>query len=157
AFARIYAERSRKLGELAADTRVTAFYVTGLAAAAFVLVGLGVLVIWRAIARPLSAITATTERVAGGDLEVAVPHATRSDEIGALARAIEVFKQAMRNNQELNRNATDEAAQREARARHMEATVEAFRGSVDEVLRSLADNSTSMRTVAQAISGSATD
>ena len=157
AFAKIYAERSRKLGELAADTRITAFFVTGLAAAAFVLVGLGVLVIWRAIARPLSAITATTERVAGGDFELVVPHATRSDEIGALARAIEVFKQAMRHNQELNRKVVDEAAQREARARHMEATVEAFRGSVDEVLRSLADNSTSMRTVAQAISGSATD
>jgi methyl-accepting chemotaxis protein len=157
AFAKIYAERSRRLGELAADTRMTAFFVTALAAAAFVLVGLGVLVIWRAIARPLSAITATTERVAGGDFELAVPHAGRSDEIGALARAIEVFKQAMRHNQELNRKVVDEAAQREARARHIEATVESFRGSVDQVLKSLADNSASMRGVAQAISGTATD
>ncbi len=157
AFAKIYAERSRKLGELAADTRMTAFFVTALAAAAFVLVGLGVLVIWRAIARPLSAITATTERVAGGDFELAVPHAARSDEVGALARAIEVFKQAMRHNQELNRKIADEAAGREARARHIEATVESFRGSVDQVLKSLADNSASMRGVAQAISGTATD
>jgi methyl-accepting chemotaxis protein len=136
---------------------MTAFFVTALAAAAFVLVGLGVLVIWRAIARPLSAITATTERVAGGDFELAVPHAARSDEVGALARAIEVFKQAMRHNQELNRKVVDEAAEREARARHIEATVESFRGSVDQVLKSLADNSTSMRGVAQAISGTATD
>jgi methyl-accepting chemotaxis protein len=157
AFAKIYAERARRLGELAADTRMTAFFVTALAAAAFVLVGLGVLVIWRAIARPLSAITTTTERVAGGDFELAVPHATRSDEIGALARAIEVFKQAMRRNQELNRKVVDEAAEREARARHIEATVESFRGSVDQVLKSLADNSASMRGVAQAISGTAAD
>jgi methyl-accepting chemotaxis protein len=157
AFAQIYAERSRRLGELAADTKVTAFWVTALAAAAFVLVGLGVLVIWRAIARPLSAITATTERVAGGDFELAVPHAARTDEVGALARAIEVFKQAMRNNRELNRKVVEEAAQREARAKHMEATVESFRGSVEQVLKSLADNSASMRSVAQAISGTATD
>lgn len=157
AFARIYAERSRRLAELAADTRITAFFVTALAAAAFVLVGLGVLVIWRAIARPLSEITSTTERVAGGDFELAVPHSGRHDEIGALARAIEVFKQAMRHNQELNRKVVDEAAQREARARHIEATVESFRGSVDQVLKSLADDSTSMRGVAQAISGTATD
>jgi methyl-accepting chemotaxis protein len=113
--------------------------------------------IWRAIARPLSAITATTERVAGGDFDLAVPHSARRDEIGALARAIEVFKEAMRRNQELNRKVIDEAAERDARARHVEATVESFRGSVDKVLKSLADNSSSMRTVAQAISGTATD
>jgi methyl-accepting chemotaxis protein len=157
AFAKIYAGRSRRLGELAADTRITAFWVTALAAAAFVLVGLGVLMIWRAIARPLSAITATTERVAGGDFDLAVPHSARRDEIGALARAIEVFKEAMRRNQELNRKVVDEAAERDARASHIEATVESFRGSVDQVLKSLADNSSSMRTVAQAISGTATD
>jgi methyl-accepting chemotaxis protein len=157
AFAKIYTERTRRLRVLAAETRTTAWYVTALAAVAFILVGLGVLMIWRAIARPLSAITATTEGVAGGDFDLAVPHTTRRDEIGALARAIEVFKEAMRRNQELNRKVIDEAAERDARARHVEATVESFRGSVDQVLKSLADNSSSMRTVAQAISGTATD
>jgi methyl-accepting chemotaxis protein len=157
AFAKIYAERTRHLGELAAETHTTAWYVTALAAAAFVLVGLGVLMIWRAIARPLSAITATTERVAGGDFDLAVPHSARRDEIGALARAIEVFKQAMRHNQELNRKVVGEAAEREARAKHIETTVESFRGSVDQVLKTLAGNSASMRSVAQAISGTATD
>jgi methyl-accepting chemotaxis protein len=157
AFAKIYAERSRRLGDLAADTRITAWCVTALAAAAFVLVGLGVLMIWRAIARPLSAITTTTERVAGGDSGLVVPHTARRDEIGALARAIEVFQDAMRRNQELNRKVVDEAAVREAHARHIEATVEAFRGSVDKVLKSLGDNSSSMRRVAQSISGTASD
>jgi len=156
AFARIYAQRTLRLGQLAAETRTTAWYVTGLAAAAFVLVGLGVLMIWRAIARPLSAITATTERVAGGDFDLAVPHSDRRDEVGALARAIEVFKEAMRRNQELNRKVVDEAAERDVRARHVETTVDSFRGSVDQVLKSLAENSSSMRDVAQAISGTAT-
>jgi methyl-accepting chemotaxis protein len=157
AFSKIYAQRTVRLGQLAAESRTTAWYVTGLAAAAFVLVGLGVLMIWRAVARPLSAITATTERVAGGDFDLAVPHSDRRDEIGALARAIEVFKEAMRRNQELNRKVVDEAAERDTRARHIEATVEAFRGSVDQVLKSLTENSASMRSVAQAISGTATD
>src|SRR5262249_7524466 len=52
AFAKIYEERSRRLGQLAADTRTTAFFVTALAVTGFLLVGLGVLVIWCAIARP---------------------------------------------------------------------------------------------------------
>src|SRR5712671_6941045 len=157
AFARIYAERSRRIGEMAADNRITAWCVTGLSAAAFVLVGMGVLVIWRAIARPLSEITRTIERVAAGDGDLTVPHRNRHDEVGALARAIEVFQTAMRHNQDLNRKVTEEAAVREARTRHIEATVEAFRVSVDQVLKSLADNSASMHDVAQSISGIASD
>jgi len=157
AFARIYAERSRRIGEMAADNRVTAWCVTGLSAAAFVLVGMGVLVIWRSVARPLSEITRTIERVAAGDGDLTVPHRGRHDEVGALARAIEVFQTAMRHNQDLNHKVTEEAAVREARSRHIEATVEAFRVSVDQVLKSLADNSTSMHDVAQSISGVASD
>jgi methyl-accepting chemotaxis protein len=157
AFAKIYAERTRRLGDLAADARFTSWLVTGLAAAAFVLVGIGVLVIWRAITRPLSDITRTTERVAAGDLGLAVPHTDRHDEVGALARAIEVFQEAMRRNDDLNRKVVEEAGIRETRTRHIETTVEGFRGSVDKVLKSLADNSTAMRKVAQAISGTASD
>jgi methyl-accepting chemotaxis protein len=157
AFAKIYAERTRHLGELAADAHRTAWCVTALAAATFVLVGLGVLMVWRAIARPLSAITLATGQVAAGAADVAVPHTSRADEVGALARAIGVFQGAMQRNQQLNRAAADQAAVRESQARHMEATVEAFRGSVDAVLKSLGDNSSSMRSVAQSISGTSTD
>jgi methyl-accepting chemotaxis protein len=157
AFARIYSERAKRIGELAARNEVTAWCLTALGAAAFVLVGLGVLVIGRAVARPLSEITRATEIVAAGDSHLTVPHANRQDEIGALARAIEIFQDAMNRNQELSRKVLDEAAVREARAKHIEATVESFRVSVDEVLKSLAANSASMRDVAQSITGIATD
>jgi len=114
-------------------------------------------VIWRAIARPLSEITRTTERVAAGDAGLTVPHVDRHDEVGALARAIEIFQGAMRRNEELNRRAVEEAGIRDARAKHVEATIERFRSSVDEVVKALADNSASMRGVAQSISGTASD
>src|SRR5215469_9899340 len=81
AFAKIYEQRSHRLAALAADTRLTSWFVTGLAAAALVLVGLGVIVIWRAITRPLSAITRATERVAAGDSSLPVPHTDRRDEV----------------------------------------------------------------------------
>jgi methyl-accepting chemotaxis protein len=157
AFAKIYAERTRRLGQAAVENQITAWFVTALGAAAFALVGLGVLVIWRAVARPLSEITGATEKVAAGDSDLAVPHTARHDEVGALARAIEVFQDAMRRNQDLNRKVLDEASVRDAHSRHIETTVEAFRESVDRVLKSLSDNSASMRSVAQSISGSASD
>ncbi|WP_018237296.1 methyl-accepting chemotaxis protein [Ensifer sp. BR816] len=47
----------------------------------------------RAIARPIARITANMNVLAGGDLNVAVPFTERRDEIGEMARAVEVFKQ----------------------------------------------------------------
>ena len=157
AFAKIYAERSHRIGALALDTRITSWVLTGLSAAGFVLVGLGVLVIWRAVARPLSEITHTIGIVAKGNSDLTVPHVGRRDEVGKLARAIEVFQDAMRRNQELSRKVMDEATVRDARAKHMEATIEAFRGSVDAVLKSLTDNSTAMRDISHSITGIASE
>ena len=51
---------------------------------------------------PLAAVTRVTEAVAGGDATLAVPLRDRRDEIGALARSIAVFQDAMRRNDELS-------------------------------------------------------
>ena len=47
------------------------------------------------LSRPLATLTATMQRLAEGEHGIAVPHAERRDEIGALARAAEVFRLAM--------------------------------------------------------------
>ena len=47
----------------------------------------------RHLARPLDMIAQVTARLAGGDHAVAVPELDRTDEVGAVARAIQVFKE----------------------------------------------------------------
>ncbi len=47
----------------------------------------------RSISRPISRLTDTMEVLAEGDLSVGVAGGTRGDEIGAMARAVEVFRQ----------------------------------------------------------------
>ncbi|OWV81721.1 chemotaxis protein [Rhizobium sp. R634] len=47
----------------------------------------------RVIAKPIGRITASMNDLAEGRLEVAIPFAGRHDEIGQMARAVEVFKQ----------------------------------------------------------------
>lgn len=47
----------------------------------------------RQIARPISDITAAMSTLAGGDLNVAVPSCDRKDEVGALADAMQSFKE----------------------------------------------------------------
>jgi methyl-accepting chemotaxis protein len=47
----------------------------------------------KAIARPIGHLTASMKHLANGDLETAVPFAGRTDEIGEMAGAVDVFKQ----------------------------------------------------------------
>lgn len=46
----------------------------------------------RGISRPLSRLTEVVRRLAGGDTTVAVPDTDRGDELGAISKAVQVFK-----------------------------------------------------------------
>jgi methyl-accepting chemotaxis protein len=115
---RLYANRSREIyGRIETGMETSALEMMLLGAAALMLAMFGALVIQRSIARPLAAVTRVTEAVAGGDATLAVPFRDRPDEIGALARSIAVFQDAMRRNVELNKTVLAEA---EAKAQRQE-------------------------------------
>jgi methyl-accepting chemotaxis protein len=70
------------------------------------------------VIRPVVAITGAMQRLASGELAVAIPSASRRDEIGDMAAAMHVFKEAAVENQRLKREQqiTAEAAQQARRA-----------------------------------------
>jgi methyl-accepting chemotaxis protein len=157
ALSKVYSERGKRIVAQGEINRELAFLLTCLGGLALVLVGIGVLVISRSVARPLSQITATIKQVAEGADHVEVPHTGRTDEIGALARAIQIFKEAMDRNRNLNAQASLDAKAREQRARHIEASVETFRSAIGGVLRAVTDNASAMRHTAQSIAKVASD
>jgi methyl-accepting chemotaxis protein len=148
---KVYTERGKQIARQGEVNHAMAFLLTCLGGLTLVVVGIGVLVISRSVARPLSVITATIKRVAEGDEQVEVPHTERADEIGALARAIQIFQQAMDRNRNLNSRVLQDSQAREERARHIEASVEEFRGAIGGVLRAVTDNASAMRETAQSI------
>src|SRR6476620_3545225 len=154
---RVYAERSKEIARQTEANRSMAFVLTGLGGLALVLVCAGVLIISRSVARPLSAITATIKRVAEGAESVEVPHTNRGDEIGALVCAIQVFQEAMDRNRNLNAQVLRDSTAREERARHLETSVEEFRGAIGGVLRAVNDNASAMRDTAESITKAASD
>ena len=154
---KVYAERSEHLAGKAELNRIMAFLLTCLGALTLVVVGIGVLIISRSVAQPLSVITATIKRVAEGEENVRVPHVDRADEIGALARAIQIFREAMDRNRNLNSQVLQDSKAREQRTKHIEASVEAFRGAMGDVLRAVTDNASAMRVTAQSITKVASD
>jgi methyl-accepting chemotaxis protein len=157
ALSKVYAERSKRIARQGEVNGKLAFLLTCLGGLALVLVGTGVLIIARSVARPLSLITATIKRVAEGAGNVEVPHTDRADEIGALARAIRIFQEAMDRNRNLNSQVLLDSKAREQRTRHIEASVEAFRGEIGGVLRAVTDNASAMRDTAQSITKLASD
>ncbi|GLR93933.1 MULTISPECIES: methyl-accepting chemotaxis protein [Bradyrhizobium] len=151
ALSKVYAERARQIAQQTETNRELSFVLTCLGGMALALVVIGIVIIARSIARPLASITATIKQVADGAENVVVPHSDRADEIGALARAIQVFQDAMGRNRNLASQVSHDAAAREERARHIERSVEQFREAIGAIMRGLSDNASVMRETAQTI------
>ena len=130
ALSKVYAERSKRLAQQTDTNHTMALVLTFLGVIALAVVVIGVLIIARSIARPLSVITATIKQVADGAEGVEVPHTGRTDEIGALARAIKIFQESMDRNRNLNSQVVEDSKARDERTRHIEASVDAFREAI---------------------------
>ncbi|KSV63614.1 methyl-accepting chemotaxis protein [Sinorhizobium sp. Sb3] len=84
-----------------------------IAVAAIIVLG-AILYAVRGIARPIQIITRSMARLAEGDTDTSIPYGARKDEIGEMARAVEVFRQAAITNQQLEADAQTQRAQAEA-------------------------------------------
>ncbi|KJF74320.1 methyl-accepting chemotaxis protein [Agrobacterium arsenijevicii] len=85
-------EASALENRTAAETTVS--IVVALIALAVVSLFAGVYFIGRSITRPATAITGAMRRLAEGETEFTVPGLRRGDEFGAMAQALEIFRQA---------------------------------------------------------------
>jgi methyl-accepting chemotaxis protein len=135
--------------EVAADTGAVAAmrmeslrFVLLVAGGLMAIAVLVALLVSRAVARPVTALTARMQALATGDLAGAVPGAARRDEIGAMARTVEVFQQDLVEADRL-RGERAAAREREAAARH-----EANQALASEVETALSD-------IAQRLAGTA--
>jgi methyl-accepting chemotaxis protein len=121
-------------------------------------VGLGMVcavLIGRSIANPISAMTRAMVQLAGGDRTVAVPARDNADEIGDMARAVEVFR---RNAVEADRLAAEEKAEQLAKHQHgerLESLVHGFQERVGALAGTLATAATELESTAQAMTAMA--
>jgi len=81
--------------EIAATGRVSTFTLLlwGVSAVVFLVIGAGIFGVAFGVIRPIAQMTGVMKGLAGGDLGVAVPALNRDDEVGAMARAVQVFKE----------------------------------------------------------------
>ncbi|MBB4266857.1 methyl-accepting chemotaxis protein [Roseospira visakhapatnamensis] len=101
-----------------------------------VVAGVAVALAWfsgRQVSNPIVAMTTAMGRLAKGDLSVETPGMDRRDEIGAMASAVEVFKENSRKIEALQ--AEQEAAHRR-NARRVQTEMFALTNALDEEVRS---------------------
>jgi methyl-accepting chemotaxis protein len=89
-------------------------WVLGLVIGLFAIIAIGMVAINRWVVRPLNNLTGTMRELAAGNLSVAVPSQERSDEVGHMARAVVVFRDAAVEKLRLESEANEQRAQSEA-------------------------------------------
>ncbi|MEZ0172260.1 methyl-accepting chemotaxis protein [Microvirga sp. TS319] len=104
------------------------------------------------ITRPLTGMSESMRRLADGDLNVDVSGTTRKDEIGVLARALQVFKE---NAVEARRLAAAQEAETQAKMRRaavLDALTQRFESKVSALTQGLSAAATEMEATAESMS-----
>ncbi|MFC5354559.1 methyl-accepting chemotaxis protein [Azospirillum himalayense] len=115
----------------------------------------GALMMIRGVSSPVGAMTEAMRRLASGDKTTAIPFANRGDEIGAMATAVQVFKDGLI---EADRLAAEQAAEQAAKLRRTEAVerlIASFEEQVADALRNVAAAATELDTTAQSMAATA--
>lgn len=132
-------------------------FLVALAGLAVVIAASAALVVMvrRRICQPIVDLTARMSRLAAGDVESEISGADRSDEIGAMASAVKVFKDNMIK---ADRLAAEKEAENEVkmrRARALDELTRTFETKVAELVSGLSSASAVMEGTAQSMSSTA--
>jgi methyl-accepting chemotaxis protein len=141
---------------ISADTRRHFWYQGLLVLTALVIGFLGLLKIRRNVISPIVALTVAMRRLAAGDTGTEIPNTARRDELGAMARAVEIFKQAAIENARL-RVEQDQVTARTNAARQATAAqlTKAFDAKVGKLVQSLKTSAKDMEETARSMSETA--
>ena len=95
------------------------------------------------ITRPLGKAVGTTRKLADGDLDVDIPNTERSDEIGALGRALIVFRDGARQRKTMEQEQAEQKLRNEEQQRQMLLDMaDRFDSSVSQIIKTVAHAAT---------------
>ncbi|MEM6712652.1 MAG: cache domain-containing protein [Pseudomonadota bacterium] len=113
--------------------------------------------IGRSISRPVRDLTVSMQELADGDTSIAVPARNEGHELGAMAKAVEVFKENAIKQAEMAARVDNNSAEQRQRQERVETMIGNFRQSVSKVLGGVTDTVGKMEGVASGVSTVADD
>ncbi|HEY4136437.1 MAG TPA: methyl-accepting chemotaxis protein [Alphaproteobacteria bacterium] len=114
--------------------------------------------IWVAVARvsrPLSHITTAMTEIANGEKNAEVPFLDRGDEVGAMAQALDIFKQAAIEKDRLEVEQESQRVAQQQRQGRIENMIVGFDRQMQEVLNAVSSAATELQATAESMSGAA--
>lgn len=115
---------------------------------------IGSLIAWtigRSVARPTQDLTEVMSALARGEWSRTVPYTAQQDEIGLMARAVEVFKDNGLANERLQAEREEASQERERRQIQVQEAILTFERDVSEIIGSVASASTQLRVNAESL------
>ena len=110
----------------------------------------------RSIVTPVTGLTSAMTQVSEGDLATEIPALDRKDEVGAMAQALAVFRDALRRNREMEEEAKAREAEAEAEKRAALARMaDEFEEKVGGLVRQLSSSSAELEATARSLSSTA--
>jgi methyl-accepting chemotaxis protein len=160
-------KQNADMEKLAADRDSSMLYILlGVSAAVLAFIAAGLLGVALGVMRPIVRMTSTMQKLATGDLAADIPFAHRQDEVGSMAGALLVFKQAAVENSRLReeqlQKAQEAALAKRGALHQMAETVERETGrsvdtasaatqGVERAASSLSEIARSLSTQSQAV------
>jgi methyl-accepting chemotaxis protein len=144
--------------EAEANGRVKLFtsILWGISAVVFLIIGIGIGGIAKGVLRPIVRMTGAMQRLAGGECNIEIPSLGRRDEVGAMARAVEVFKEnAMRVQAMEAEQAFAASKVAEERKTSMQQVAESFEQAVGNILKTVSSASSDIESAAGSLSKTA--
>ena len=119
---------------------------------------LGALIAWRigrSVTKPVNAMTDVMTELAEGSRTATIPATDRGDEIGTMAKAVQVFKESLIRADRLAAEAAEAQQTQLDRAARIEVMTRNFERSVEEMLHSVASATDQMNTTASELAATA--
>ena len=111
-----------------------------------------IIIATRRVARPLTAMTASMRRLADGDKSIDIPALERGDEVGEMARSVQVFRDNAVKADALAAEQEAERGKKERRQQTMETLTQDFDRQASGVLDNVASSIAAMRSTASSMS-----
>ncbi|PYE98997.1 HAMP domain-containing protein, partial [Rhodopseudomonas faecalis] len=137
----------------AASTYSSAFFIVFGILAASVVVGVGAsVVVIRDVTRSIASIVKPMQDFTHGDLSADVPHRGQKTEIGMMADALQIFKEALIAKEAADAAAAKEAQEKIARGQRVDEATRRFESSVGEIVETVSSASTELEASASTLS-----
>jgi methyl-accepting chemotaxis protein len=137
--------------EAEATSRVQFFTTVlwSISALVFIVFGAGIAGIAKGVIQPIIKMTAVMQRLAGGELESEIPSLGRKDEVGAMAGAVQIFKENAQRVQAMEAAQTRSARKAEEdRKSAMQQVADGFEKAVGRIIRNVSSASSDIESAA---------